>query len=240
MLGPGAHRPRLTRAGVLLAPLDREATELVWHADGYPSGAAYLDTHRLTDRHHRAWAVGGRAYEPARAELAVRADAEDFVERVAARGGPCVVAFDTELLGHFWPEGVDWLRAVIETCEERGLPLEPLTADVSEATRAPSSAPVTSWGAGRDLRTWSAPAAGGLAWAARAAELQAFAGRRELGPRALRELLALQASDWAFLVSAGTAGDYPAARAAAHREAFAAALADPGADPALRNLAPAI
>ena len=240
VLGPGPRRRRLTRAGVLLAPLDRDAMELVWHADGYPSGAAYLDTHRLTDRRHRAWTVGGSAYQPACAEAAVQADAEDFVERVAARGGPCVVAFDTELLGHFWPEGVDWLRAVIEVCERRGLPLEPLTADVSEATRAPGSVPVTSCGACRDLRTWSAPAAGGLAWAARAAELQAFAGRRVPGPRALRELLALQASDWAFLVSAGTAGDYPAARAQAHREALTAALADPGADPALRNLALAI
>jgi 1,4-alpha-glucan branching enzyme len=240
VLGPGAHRPRLTRAGVLLAPLDREAMELVWHARGYPSGAAYLDTHRLTERRHRAWAVGGDAYEPARAAAAAQADAEDFVERVAGRGGPSVVALDTELLGHFWPEGVGWLRAVIEVCERRGLPLEPLTADVSEAIRAPSSVPVTSWGSGRDLRTWSAPAAGGLAWAARAAELQAFTGGREPGPRALRELLALQSSDWAFLVSAGTAGDYPARRAAAHREAFAAALADPGAEPALRHLAPSI
>ena len=57
--------------------------------------------------------------------------------------------------------------------------------------------------------------------------------------RALRELLALQSSDWAFLVSAATAGDYPAQRFAGHEAAFAAALSDPGGrEPALRNLAP--
>jgi 1,4-alpha-glucan branching enzyme len=57
--------------------------------------------------------------------------------------------------------------------------------------------------------------------------------------RALRELLALQASDWAFLETHATAGDYARERAAAHASAFDAALAAPGEDePALRNLAP--
>ncbi len=57
--------------------------------------------------------------------------------------------------------------------------------------------------------------------------------------RALRELLALQSSDWAFLVTHGTAGDYPRERAAGHEAAFDAALAAPGEHPAaLRNLAP--
>ena len=149
------------------------------------------------------------------------------------------MAFDTELLGHFWPEGVDWLRAVIGTCEERGLPLEPLTADVSEASarrprpRSRAGAPGVTYAPGARRR----PAASHGRRGPRSCRPSPPAG--EPG-RALRELLALQASDWAFLVSAGTAGDYPAARAAAHREAFAAALADPGADPALRNLAPAI
>ena len=72
----------------------------------------------------------------------------------------------------------------------------------------------------------------------RGAELRAFAGRGRPGDRALRELLALQSSDWAFLATAGTAGDYPRRRADGHRAAFEAALADPEMDPALRNLAP--
>ena len=97
---------------------------------------------------------------------------------------------------------------------------------------------MTSWGDGRDLRTWSGPGAGGLAWTQRAAELRAFSGRARPSDRALRELLALQSSDWAFLISAGTAGEYPADRAEAHRAGFEAALADPAIEPKLRNLAP--
>jgi 1,4-alpha-glucan branching enzyme len=234
VLGPGPQAPRRTRAGVVLAPLDREAIELVWHPHGYPSRAPYLDTHRLTERHHRAWAVDGTVYDPDRAAAQVAADAEDFVSRVAERGGPSVVALDTELLGHFWPEGVDWLRAVLEACERRGVELRPPGEDAIEDAPA---APVTSWGEGRDLRSWSGPRAGGLAWVQRAAELRAFAAVRP-SDRVLRELLALQSSDWAFLVTAGTAGDYPRERAEGHRAAFEAALADPGMDAALRHLAP--
>ena len=37
VLGPGAHAPRRTESGVVLAPIDREAIELVWHPRGYPS-----------------------------------------------------------------------------------------------------------------------------------------------------------------------------------------------------------
>jgi 1,4-alpha-glucan branching enzyme len=242
VLGPGPHAPLATRSGVLLAPLDREAIDLVWHEGGYPSRAPYADTHRLTEHHHRAWAVDGAPYDPGRAAEQAVADADDFVARVAARGGPSIVAFDTELLGHFWPEGVNWLRAVIEACDRHGLALAPLEADADGGAvgRAPDAPPVTTWGEGRDLRTWSGPAAGGLAWVARAAELRALTGGARPGPRALRELLALQASDWAFLVARGTAGTYPAERVAGHRVAFEAALADPAIEPALRNLAPAI
>jgi 1,4-alpha-glucan branching enzyme len=220
----------------LLAPLDREANELVWHPRGYPSRAQYMDTHRLSEHGHRAWAVDGAVYDPARALAQTAADAGDFVARVAGRGGPSVVAFDTELLGHSWPEGVDWLCEVIGACERRGVELVPL-GDEADAEAAPEVARVTTWGAGRDLRSWSGPGAGGLAWLQRDAELRAFSGGRP-GDRALRELLALQASDWAFLVAAGTAGSYPLERAEGHRAAFEAALADPSMNPALRNLAP--
>jgi len=56
----------------------------------------------------------------------------------------------------------------------------------------------------------------------------------------VRELLALQSSDWAFLVSTDLATDYGRERAAHHRAALDTALADPPAahSPEVRNLAP--
>jgi 1,4-alpha-glucan branching enzyme len=55
----------------------------------------------------------------------------------------------------------------------------------------------------------------------------------------LRELLALQASDWAFLATNRLAGEYPRERAAVHAQALERVLeAGQEAEPALRNLAP--
>jgi 1,4-alpha-glucan branching enzyme len=239
-------QPFRSPAGPLLVPIDREAMELVWSPAGYPAHGAYRDTHNLTEHRHQAWAVDGAPYDPARGAARARADARDFVARVDERlrgGGLCVCPLDTELLGHFWHEGVAWLEAVIAGCEERGLPLLPLDAALAQAEPAPAPAgmPATSWGEGLDLRTWSSPPGGELAWAQRAAELAVLgggAGHSHPPERALRELLALQASDWAFLVARGTAGDYPRERAAGHRRALESALAGEAGGAALRCLAP--
>ncbi len=232
---------RSSRGGPVLFPVDRALIDRVWGRAGYPSQAPYLATHRFTPRRHLAWAVNGVPYDADRAAAQVRADAADFLARVPA-GGHTVVAFDTELLGHFWPEGIGWLEAVLGGAEEAGVELRPLGLDALE--RAPERAPglpVTSWGHPRTLATWSAPPARGLAWRQRAAELRLVAARGAADARAWRELLALQSSDWAFLVTHGTAGPYPLERAAGHERALAAALEAPGTlDPALRGLAPTL
>jgi 1,4-alpha-glucan branching enzyme len=245
VLGHGAAaqlRPLRSPAGPLLAPIDRALVELVWSDDGYPSRGPYRDTHRLTARRHQAWAVDGAAYDPARGAAQARSDAQEFVAQAAARvrgGGLSVVALDTELLGLHWHEGVTWLAAVLDAAERAGLRVAPLDDLLRghEPARAPEL-PVTSWGTPRDLSTWSAPPAGALAWRQRAAELRAVAALPDVPDRALRELLALQSSDWAFLVTRASAGPYPSERAAAHEAAFDAALAAPGEHPAeLRDLA---
>jgi 1,4-alpha-glucan branching enzyme len=240
-------RPLRSAAGPLLAPIDRALMDLVWHHDGYPSAGAYRDTRRHTEYRHTPWAVDGAPYDPARAADQVRAHARDFAaaaQRRLARGGLAVCALDTELLGHFWHEGVDWLAAVIAACDEAGLELVPLDAALADAEAVPAhdELPATSWGEPRDLATWSAPPAAELAWRARAAELRVLGDPGgHPAPRALRELLALQASDWAFGVARQTAGPYSRARADGHAAELERALADPaGTDPALRNLAPSL
>src|SRR5690606_11326299 len=96
--GSAAHlRPIRSPAGPLLVPIDREVVELVWSPRGYPSAGPYRDSHRLTTYHHRPWRVDGAVYDPGEAAEQARADARDFVERVAARiagGGLSVCALD--------------------------------------------------------------------------------------------------------------------------------------------------
>ncbi len=85
---------------------------------------------------------------------------------------------------------------------------------------------VSSWGQGGDLSTWSGPAVAGIAFATRAAELATLTAATEgrAGPAAVRELLALQASDWAFMVSRGLAVPYAHERFDGHRAALDRAL----------------
>jgi 1,4-alpha-glucan branching enzyme len=241
--------PRRTDAGVVLVPLDRATVELVWSASGYPADGAYRAYHRRTRMDHRPWAVDGTPYDPGRAAAVAREHAADFVARVLVRlrtapaDALVACALDTELLGHWWHEGPLWLRAVIDECERQGLALVGLDDALAgrEPAAAPVELPVTSWGAGRDLSTWSGPRVAELAWRARAAELELVAAGGRATARAVRELLALQSSDWAFVVDRDLAAAYGLARSRGHAERLAAELADPGSSaPALRGLAPVL
>jgi 1,4-alpha-glucan branching enzyme len=241
----GHLRPLRSAAGPLLVPIDRETIELVWSDAGYPAHAAYRDSHRLTRCHHKPWANDGAVYDPERAAARARADAADFVARVRERvagGGLCVCALDTELLGHWWHEGITWLGAVVEEAERQGLALAPLDDALTRHEPAPApELPTTTWGARRDLSTWDGPAVADIAWTVRRAELDVVGAGEAAGDRALRELLALQSSDWPFMVSRGLAEPYGRERVAGHGAALAAALAEPGgcqADGSVRALAP--
>lgn len=233
-------RPLRTPAGVTAAPLHRPLVEQVWSDRGYPSGGAYRDYHNYVEHRRRPWAVDGTPYDPERAERQVRVDARAFAEaarREVAGGGLAVCAFDTELFGEWWYEGVRWLAAVAEELGDDLVVLDgALPAAPGDAAAAPLRA-VSTWGTPRDLSTWSGPAVADLAWDLRRAELDAVAAGPGLGTPALRELLALQSSDWAFLASNATAGDYPRERAAGHLAAFRAALEDPRAEAGPRHLA---
>jgi len=259
VLGRGAPAqlaPIATDDGPLLVPIDRATIELVWSDEGYPCHDAYRDYHAFTVHHHRVWRNDGATYDHATALAQARADAADFVTRAIARleegsralGRPAlaVCALDTELLGHWWYEGIAWLGAVIEEAERQGLALAPLDEalqrhepvplahalrDAEPAPRAASEVragrlPTTTWGTPRDLSTWDGPQVAELAWQARAAELRALGegGGASLDARAERELLLLQASDWAFQVTRELAGAYPRERADGHRAALDDAL----------------
>jgi 1,4-alpha-glucan branching enzyme len=238
-------RPVRPAGGPVLVPIDRATIDLVWHEHGYPAAGAYRDHHRHTTCRHRPWANHGGPYDHGRALGLAGEHAADFVRRTRARlagtGGLAVCAMDTEFLGHWWYEGIAWLEAVVAEASAQGLRVARL--DEALERHPPVSIdgddlPVGSWGAGGDLSTWSGPAAADLAFAARGAELLALAAGGRAGDPAARELLAVQASDWAFLTTRAWAGDYPTDRVRAHAHELGRALAgDPGAGTAARNLA---
>jgi 1,4-alpha-glucan branching enzyme len=252
LLGAGADghlRPLGGDGGVLLVPIDRSTISLVWSDGGYPAHGAYRDYHHHTVHHHNPWSNDGGIYDSALALALAREHAADFVARTktrlaAAGGGLVVCAVDTELFGHWWYEGVSWLEAVVEECTRQGLALERLDdalEAIEPAVAGPSRpASSSSWGSNGDLSTWSGPAVAEIAFATRAAELSVLAAGTDAGAAAVRELLALQSSDWAFMVSRDIAAPYARERFAGHRSGLERALAG-GADASagdVRNLAP--
>ena len=295
-LGLGARehlRPLRCDSDVVLFGVDRATMSLVWSDEGYPAEGAYRDYHRHTTHHHNPWRNDGGAYDRELALGRAREHAADFVARTRERvsragaglpgGGLAVCALDTELLGHWWYEGLVWLQAVIEECARQGLELvclddvrerfEPLPVtelpeaelcahDLSGSDRLGSErpgseqpgselpgseptrlsppgagppralpawevSPASSWGRDGDLSTWSGPGVAEMAFAMRAAEIDTVtaAARGAVGQAAVRELLALQASDWPFMVSRGLAVPYAHERFDGHRSALAHALA---------------
>ncbi len=250
--------PYVGESGVVLVPIDRATVTKVWSERGYPAHGSYRDYHHHTVHHHNPWANDGEAYDHKVALDLARKHAAEFVDHTIERlrianeaaaegpplpgGGLVVCALDTELLGHWWYEGIAWLGAVVEECAEKGLPL--VRIEEAQAMTDPMAlgAPewgASTWGTGGDLSTWSGPGVADMAFATRAAELRTLAAGPDTGEAAVRELLALQASDWAFMVSRGLAVPYARERFERHLRAFERALDDgQGASTGtLRNLA---
>jgi 1,4-alpha-glucan branching enzyme len=246
--------PVATEAGPVALPIDWEAIQWLWSLEGYPSDPAHAQFAGESLRGVRIWKVGGGGYDPVAAEVAARRQAGEFLEAAAARlrefatsrgrRGLLVFAIDTELLGHWWSEGATWLREVLAGAEEAGVRL--LTVPEALAEHEPVERPLfaSTWGEEKDLSTWDSPAVADLAWGARRLELRLLRALRgglrgDAARRVARELLAVQASDWAFLDKRGQAGDYAFQRATDHSEAALEAIDFPAiADPRLRALAP--
>jgi 1,4-alpha-glucan branching enzyme len=245
-------RPVVTEAGPLAVPIDWATVELVWNdRDGYPAERTYRDYHRRTIHDLKPWDNAGRPYDREAALALARRHAADFVERAAERvasGGLLCCAFDTELLGHWWYEGQAWLAAVLEEADRQGLDLVTVSEGLERAEPQRVDLVASTWGHGKDLSTWDSPGVADLAFAARRAELRTVAAAaapaepRVALERAARELLALQASDWAFMVTRELAGGYPQQRVGEHAARLDLALAELSSaavpEPALRNLAP--
>jgi len=244
---------------VAIARHERVSSQ-VWSAfTGYPGDAQYREFHRKdTTSGLRYWRVTSvhkglgekEEYSPDRAAERARDHARHFVQVVRdelsgrssdGRDPLLAVTFDSELFGHWWFEGVDWLGLVLRELTE---------SDVRVATaaeyleREPPNARVAlsegSWGKNNDHSTWLNE---GTAWmwdelgrlardmdGLRANPPRNDPFRERAARQGVRELLLAQSSDWPFLVTTGQAADYAVERFRSHAHRFhrAAALARDG------------
>ena len=217
----------------------------VWSAaHGYPGDGAYREFHRKDPvsglHYYRVTGpgvdLGEKAeYVPTAAAAKAREHAAHFVsllkrelylyESGAGEHGNLMASYDTELYGHWWLEGVQWLTHVLRTLS-RDPDVALMTADSVIASDPPVASielPEGSWGAGGDHRTWLNDQ---TAWTwpeirrrqQRAHQL--LATNSELSRQLARELLLLQSSDWQFLMTTGQANEYAIERFNSHCARF--------------------
>ncbi len=215
---------------------------------GYPGGRWYRDFHtydhewgmkihrvtsRITPPERKA------PYDPDRAAQAVLRDARDFVTAVRNhlrdqqrrnphRPGLAVVAYDTELFGHWWHEGPEWLEEVLRLLPEAGIAPRTLSSALDHHDVAGRIHPGPgSWGSGKDFRVWSSPQTQDIRAAQGAATERVrhvldrkrstdHLTRDAAHDQLLTSLLLGLASDWVFMVSKDSAADYARARVQGH------------------------
>ena len=207
---------------------------------GYPGDGAYLEFHK---KHFpgglRYWRItsseadlGLKApYDPAAVVGRLEEHASHFVSILQRTlegrpAGSITALYDTELFGHWWFEGPEWLYHVI-----RGLSRGPVAASTaSEALerlepRTVISLPEGSWGKGgfhwiwlNDDTAWIWKKIYRIEEAAARLETRRNELDRRLLRQFFREKFLLESSDWPFLISTWSARDYAENRAAEHFE----------------------
>ena len=158
----------------------------------------------------------------------------EFYEQNDERPGIVMASYDTELFGHWWFEGVDWLGAVLRhLCEYTEIDV--LTASEIIDKYPPEKTlqlPESSWGAGGRHFTWDNAETHWMWEPVHKAEtrLENLANKHHTADdatetvlaQAARELLLMQSSDWSFLVTTNQAKAYAIQRFNQHLERFEA------------------
>ncbi|MEB3198515.1 MAG: 1,4-alpha-glucan branching protein domain-containing protein [Candidatus Sericytochromatia bacterium] len=230
----------------------------VWSADmGYPGDPGYREFHKRDGNSGMCyWRITG-----ARCDLADKAfyDPQHAAERVAehsdhyvglihdmlkgyhdANGevGHVVVPFDTELFGHWWFEGIDWIKAVLRKMALHP-GIRPITVGELHRSNPPAHAfqlPESTWGAGGHYHVWMNPQVEWMWPIIHRCErrMEELVRTYPVPPspfharalaQAAREVLLLEGSDWPFLVTTGQARTYAIDRFNEHVARFDA-LAD--------------
>ncbi len=233
---------------------NNRASFQVWSAaHGYPGDGMYREFHRKdVNSGMKYWRLTSKdadlgdkmLYDPILAKNQTKSHADHFVSMVydilkeqhaenPDAANLVMVSFDTELYGHWWFEGVEWLKHVIRAlhkCEN----IATESASVYLGNNPPKKAialPESTWGQGGHYWVWNNQHTSWMWPVIHKAEVQMRELLQQYGEQqnpvtiralnqALRELLLLQSSDWPFLVTTFQAKDYAVERFEGHVERF--------------------
>jgi len=241
-------------SGVAAIGRDNRTGMQVWSAEwGYPGDYDYREFHKkdhlsglqywrvsgarvdlaFKDWYHPDWAAH-KVGEHARHFAWLVTDVLEQFHSETGSFGLIASNYDTELFGHWWFEGVDWIREVLRALA--GSDRVALTTASAHLEEHPPvevlALPESSWGLGGGHWTWDNPETHWMWQPIHEAEAQMVrlaqaAAEHDPGPdegavlaQAARELLLLESSDWPFLVTTGQAREYAIQRFTSHVERF--------------------
>ena len=159
----------------------------------------------------------------------------DYKNSHNGKEGLIMVSFDTELFGHWWFEGIEFIKQVIMKFNQYLPQVERMTAGEYLHAHPPTEAiqiPESSWGQGGHFYVWNNHLTEWMWPIIHSCEkrITSIADRypnipdNKLLHRALnqlaRENLLLQSSDWPFLITTWQAKDYATDRFREHVDRF--------------------
>ena len=232
-------------------------SEQVWSGSiGYPGAGQYLEFHRKHGerglRYHKITHnkaplsnkdpyypddVAGKIFEHAgHFGNVVRGVLQDYRNKTG-RTGTVVAPFDAELFGHWWFEGIRFLRDVILTLNSSE-DIKLVTVEEALAQNPRDKVvrmPEGSWGEKGNHSVWindknkwmweiEYRAEGSLLKAIHELPWRQNSEVKQLLEHAARQLVLLQASDWPFVVHTQGATDYGIQRMAGHSTNFNQAI----------------
>lgn len=233
---------------------DRAGYQVWSAADGYPGDGCFREFHKKDDKsgaHY--WRVTSPTtdlgdkmlYDPVLALNKINENSDHYTTLIyhllndykIANGkeGLVMVSFDTELFGHWWFEGIEFIKQVIRKFSTYLPEVERCTACEYLHKHPPTEAiqiPESSWGQGGHFWVWQNHLTEWMWPIIHACEnrITEVVSKYEQIPqdkllhRALnqlaRENLLLQSSDWPFLITTWQAKDYATDRFREHVERF--------------------
>jgi 1,4-alpha-glucan branching enzyme len=231
---------------------DNRTSMQVWSAEwGYPGDFNYREFHKKDGVSGlQYWKVTGAKvdlaykeyYDPYWAGQRVTEHSSHYARLVeelitnfyqeTGKFGIISAAYDTELFGHWWFEGIDWIKEVLRQLSGSEL-VELTTASKFIQSHPPEDVlalPESSWGLGGGHFTWQNADTDWMWPIIHSAELRmeslvskypkADGAIKELLNQAARELMLLQSSDWPFLITTGQARFYAENRFLGHVNRF--------------------
>lgn len=246
--------PYLTKSGVVAFGRNFETGLQVWSGEhGYPADGNYREFHKKDcDSGLQYWKITStkidlglkEVYNPKNIPSRINENADHFnhiVEKILSNFGKksgdkgmIVAPYDTELFGHWWFEGIEWLKQVLIKVSKN--PYIELATPSEYLQKYPpkyvTEIPESSWGDGGGHYVWFNSQTHWMWPYIHEAEVQMeeiaeiFRNRENSAEddRALkqtsRELLLLQSSDWPFLITTKQAKEYATERFLLHYNRF--------------------